>query len=93
MARVRTIAADLAGRDAGDLDPPERPHVATLAALAALGWTVTEIRAGRAAPVLWRVEVTRYDGAMAIIVLDAADPDAALEELARYAAADSEDAQ
>jgi hypothetical protein len=91
MDRIRTIAADLAGRDDGDPDRQGRPHVATLATLAALGWHVTEIRPDRDAPVQWRVEIRRYDGAVAIVVLDASDPDAALEELARYAAADAED--
>jgi hypothetical protein len=69
------------------------PHVATLIALGALGWHVTELRPSIDAPVQWRVEIKRYDGAVAIIVLDAADPDAALAELARYAAADAEDPQ
>jgi hypothetical protein len=89
MDRIRTIAADLAGRDDAELD--RRPHVATLGELRALGWDVTEILPDRDEPVLWRVEIKRFDGAVAIIVLDAADPDAALEELARYAAADAED--
>jgi hypothetical protein len=72
-----------------------RSHVATLSVLATLGWRVTEIqpRPGIDAPVQWRAEFTRCDGSVEIIVLDAADPDAALEELARYAAADAEDPQ
>jgi len=87
----RTVLATLVGRD-GDLDRRARPHVATLAALAALGWRVTEIRPSTDAPMQWRAEITRHDGSVSMIVLDAADPDAALEELARYAAADREDA-
>jgi hypothetical protein len=88
---IRTIAANLARRDDGARW--ERPHVATLRALCALGWEVTELRPSIDAPALWRVTIKRHDGAVAIIVLDAADPDAALEELARYAAVDAEDLQ
>lgn len=87
---VRVLVAHL-GNDA-DPDRPERPHVATLATLGALGWHVTEIRPSIDAPVQWRVEIKRYDGAVSIILIDASDPDAAIEELARYAAADAEDA-
>ncbi len=86
---VRALVAYL--RDDADPDRPERPHVATLAALGELGWHVTEIRPSNDAPVQWRVEMRRHDGAVSIIVIDATDPDAALEELARYAAADAED--
>ncbi len=89
VVHIRALAAYLRG-DA-EPDRPERPHVATLAALGALGWNVTEIRPSNDAPVQWRATIERYDGAIAIIVIDAADPDAALEELARYAAADAED--
>jgi hypothetical protein len=84
----RTLIASLRGDD--DPDRRERPHLATLGALDALGWHVTEIRPSDA-PVLWRVEIKRYDGAIAIVMIDATDPDAALEELARYAATDAED--
>lgn len=74
------------------LDPEGRPHVATMATLIALGWRVAEIRPRRVdEPVLWRVTIDRYDGAVSITAIDAADPDTALEELARYAAADAED--
>jgi hypothetical protein len=69
-----------------------RPHVATLLELSALGWHVTEIRPGRVAPVLWRVTIRRYDG-HASITLTEADPDAALDELFRYAAVDAEEAR
>jgi hypothetical protein len=89
---TRTIVAVLVGSglrpDDSDPDRPERSHVA---ALGALGWHVTEIRPSIDAPVQWRVTVKRHDGAVEIVVLDAADPDAALEELARYAAADAEE--
>ncbi len=86
---IRALVAYL--RDDADPDRHERPHVATLAALGALGWHVTEIRPSNDAPVRWRVEIKRYDGAVSIVVIDATDPDAALEELARYAMADAED--
>ncbi|HWO22545.1 MAG TPA: hypothetical protein VNO30_27490 [Kofleriaceae bacterium] len=69
-----------------------RRHVAALLELSALGWHVTEIRPGRAAPVLWRVTIRRYDG-YASITLTEADPDAALDELLRYAAVDGEAAR
>jgi hypothetical protein len=83
--RVASLRADV------DLERRERPHVATLGALGEFGWHVTEIRPSNDAPVLWRVEIKRYDGAVSIVVIDATDPDAALEELTRYAAADAED--
>lgn len=67
-----------------------RPHVATLVALGAIGWHVTEIRPDRDAPVLWRVTITRYDGNLSITLAEA-DPDVALDELARYAAADAQE--
>ncbi len=86
---VRALVAYL--RADADPDRPERPHAATLAALGELGWHVTEIRPSTDAPVLWRVEIKRYDGAIAIVMIDATDPDAAIEELARYAVADAED--
>lgn len=70
-------------------DEPERPHVATIGALGALGWHVTEIRPDRDDPALWRVTITRYDGNLSMTLIDA-DPDVALEELARYAATDAE---
>lgn len=72
------------------VDP--RPHVAALLELSALGWHVTEIRPDRVAPVLWRVTIRRYDGYASITVTEA-DPDAALDELFRYAAADAEEAR
>ncbi len=88
---VRALVAYL--RDDADPDRPERPHVATLAALGELGWHVTEIRPSNDAPVQWRATIERRDGAVSIVVIDATDPDAALEELARYAAADAEETQ
>ncbi len=71
-------------------DPPARPHVATIVTLGAIGWYVTEIRPDidRDAPVLWHVTITRYDKNLSITLAEA-DPDVALEELARYAAADA----
>ncbi len=86
---IRALAASLRV----DVDPVwhERPHASTLGALGELGWHVTEIRRSNDAPVLWRVEIKRYDGAIAIVMIDATDPAAAIEELARYAAADAED--
>jgi hypothetical protein len=86
---IRTLAAS----PRVDVDPErcERSYPATLGALGELGWHVTEIRPSNDAPVLWRVEIKRYDGAVSIVVIDATDPDAALEELARYAATDAED--
>lgn len=90
MDKVRTVLAPDEGCEAGD---PDRQHVATLATLATLGWHVTEIRPDGAAPTLWSVTIERYDGIVEIIVINAADPDAALEELARYAAADAADAE
>jgi hypothetical protein len=86
---IRTLVAY--PRDDADPDRPERPHVATLGALGEFGWHVAEIRPSNDAPVLWRVEIKRYDGAVSIVVIDATDPDAALEELTRYAVADAED--
>ncbi len=71
-------------------DERGRPLVATLGALGALGWHVTEIRPDRDASALWRVTITRYDGNLSFTLIEA-DPDVALEELARYAAADGED--
>ena len=61
-----------------------------IAALDAIGWHVVEIRSdisgGGAA--LWRATITRLDGDASMTVT-AADPDDALEELARYAQADA----
>jgi hypothetical protein len=91
LDRVRAILADLAGRDDGDPDRRGCSLVTTIATLRALGWHVTELRPSIDAPALWRVTIKRFDGAVSIIVLDATDPDAAFEELARYAAADAED--
>ncbi len=86
---IRTLVASL--RVDADLERRERPHVATLGVLGEFGWHVTEVRPSNDAPVLWRVEIKRYDGAVSIVVIDATDPDAALEELARYAMADAEE--
>lgn len=92
MDRVCAVRAALVGPGDVDRDRQVRPHVATLDALDALGWHVTRIRPARDASALWRVEIKRYDGAVSISVSDASDPDAALEELARYAAVDAEGA-
>jgi hypothetical protein len=86
---IRTRVASL--RVDVDLEHRVRSHVASLGVLGEFGWYVTEIRPSNDAPVLWRVEIKRYDGAVSIVVIDATDPDAALEELTRYAAADAED--
>lgn len=67
----------------------ERSHVATLLVLSGLGWHVTKIRpdlAGDTAA-LWRVTIERYDGYVSITAVES-DPDIALQELTRYAAAD-----
>lgn len=90
MDRICTRVTGLAGRGYCD---PDRPHVATIATLLARGWRVGEIRPSTDAPVLWRVTAERYDGAVSITITDAVDPDAALEELARYAAADAREAR
>jgi hypothetical protein len=50
-----------------------------------IGWRVTELRSDFDVPVLWRVTIGRYDGGVLITAI-AADPDDALDELARYAA-------
>ena len=71
-------------------DRGHRPHVALLLELSAYGWRVTEIRPDRTEPRLWRVTITRYDG-YASITLTEADPDDALQELARYACVDAEE--
>ena len=69
--------------------PPVRPHVAMIEALDSFGWRVTEIRpASRQLPALWHVTVRRVD-LVASMSVTATDPDVALEELARYAAADA----
>ena len=72
------------------LNTLERPHVTTIVALGVSGWYVTEIRPDISAnePVLWRVTIERYDQSMSITLTEA-DPDVALEELARYTAADA----
>lgn len=75
--------------------PPAEPppsYVATLVELGTFGWHVTEIRpdiGGVDAPMLWRVTIRRYDGYASITITEA-DPDAALDELARYAAVDAD---
>lgn len=73
------------------LDTPPRPCAATIIALGASGWHVTELRPDVPAadePVLWRVTIERYDESMSITVTEA-DPEVGLEELARYAAVDA----
>ena len=70
-----------------ETDP--RPHLAALLELRWLGWHVTAIRPDVAAPVLWRVTITRYDGNASITVADV-DPDDAIDELVHYASADAE---
>jgi len=74
------------------LDPKGRQHVAAIVALGGIGWRVTEIRPDISAPVLWHVTIERHDESASISVTEA-DPDVALEELARYAAADAEEAR
>jgi hypothetical protein len=75
---------------AGHHETDPRPHVATLLELAALGWYVTAIRPDLSETVLWRVTIVRYDLSAWITATDA-DPDDALDELIRYAAADAEE--
>jgi hypothetical protein len=59
-------------------------------ALEAAGWHVTELRpSGTDELALWRVTIERYDQAMTMSVRDAVDPDAAIEELVRYAQVDA----
>jgi hypothetical protein len=79
-----------AARPLRHLDQQVRPYLATLSALGAIGWHVTEIRPDRDEPVLWHVTITRYDGNLSITLTDA-DPDVALAELARYASADEKE--
>ena len=58
--------------------------------LEAAGWHLVEVRpSGTDELALWRVTVERYDQAMAMSLRDAADPDAAIEELIRYAQVDA----
>lgn len=65
--------------------------MATILALDAVGWRVTKIRP----PIdrdtgLWCVTIDRVDF-VASMTVTAPDPDMALEELARYAAADADE--
>jgi hypothetical protein len=76
-------------------NPPDRttdarPHIAAMRELAVLGWHVTEIRPDREPPVLWSVSIRRYDGNVEMTISEA-DPDAALDELLHYAAADEDE--
>jgi hypothetical protein len=69
------------------LDPRTRTHVVVIDALEAIGWRVSELR-----PSIdreqWHVTIERVD-LIASMTATAPDPDVALEELARYAAADA----
>jgi hypothetical protein len=69
------------------LDPRTRSHVVVIEALEAIGWRVIELR-----PSIdreqWHVTIERVD-LVASMTVTAPDPDVALEELARYAAADA----
>ena len=59
-------------------------------ALEAAGWHVAELRpSGVDELALWRATIERYDGAMTMTVRDSIAPDAAIEELLRYAQADA----
>jgi hypothetical protein len=63
--------------------------VAAIVALDAIGWRVTEIWPSLDyGGALWQVTIKRVDFDASITVT-ATDPDAALEEIARYAAADA----
>ncbi len=69
--------------------PQVRPHVAVLGALDQLGWRVTELRPSTDhGSALWIVSIERTDFGARMTVTDA-DPDVALEELARYASVDA----
>jgi len=72
-------------------DRKARRHVLVIEALAALGWRVTEIRpSSEHGAAMWVVAIERVD-LVASMSVAALEPDAALEELARYAAADAEE--
>lgn len=69
---------------------PDHPlHVTVIAALAAIGWRVVEIRPDETSvdSALWRVTIERVDAVMSMTTLHPG-PDAGLEELFRYASAD-----
>ncbi len=65
-----------------------RTHVSVIAALEAIGWRVTELRPS-VDHAMWHVTIERVD-LVAKMTVTAPDPDAALEELARYTAADAQ---
>lgn len=62
-----------------------------LVALDTIGWRLTELRPSLSAGAgMWHVTIERVDY-VASMSATAPDPDGALEELARYAAADAEE--
>ena len=65
-----------------------RTHVIVIEALEAIGWRVSELRPSIDRE-LWHVTIERVD-LVASMTATAPDPDVALEELARYAAADAQ---
>ncbi|HWO27011.1 MAG TPA: hypothetical protein VNO30_50120 [Kofleriaceae bacterium] len=67
--------------------PEARKHVVVIEALEAIGWRVNELRPSIDRE-LWHVTIERVD-LVASMTVTAPDPDVALEELARYAAADA----
>lgn len=71
--------------------PAVPPYVKLITALAMAGWRVVEIRPDSMSPdsKLWRVSAMRTDEVASMTVLHTG-PDAALEELLRYVAADQE---
>jgi hypothetical protein len=71
-------------------DPRARSRVAAIVALDAIGWRVTELRPAIGhGHGLWLAKIERVDLVASMTVI-APDPDVALQELARYAAIDSE---
>src|SRR5689334_19195722 len=79
------------GRASHRAKAPARPHMAMILALDAVGWRVTKIQP----PIdrdlgLWCVTIDRVDF-VASMTVTAPDPDMALEELARYTAADADE--
>jgi hypothetical protein len=90
----RSRKAHAAGRHGAErvrairrLDPRARAHVVVIEALEAIGWRVIELRPSIDRE-LWHVTIERVD-LVASMTATAPDPDVALEELARYAAADA----
>jgi hypothetical protein len=59
-------------------------------ALEAAGWHVIELRPSSTDELaLWRVTIERFDQSITMTLRDAEDPDAAMEELVRYARVDA----